>query len=211
MEVSTSKGNVSKDVNTVYNTWKRKYEHLFNVSDCEYNEDFLCIVQQQLENGITDHSGKEAEILNNNISNDDVKKAVYRAKLNKAGAFKNSSNLAIRGDMGWSTVKTKQNIEVLRLDFKITCLDENRLVKEIHESSKSKQRSWHSGVLEFIQKCDLSCLINAQNMTTRQKISIVKDKLNTMDAENWLSDLYNDRNCENGNKLRTFRQYKSYL
>ena len=34
------------------------------------------------------------------------------------GAYKNSSNLATRGDMGLSSVKTKQNIEVLRLFFK---------------------------------------------------------------------------------------------
>lgn len=33
-------------------------------------------------------------------------------------------------------------------------------------------------------------------MTSRQKISIVKDKLNTMASENWLSDLSKDRNCE---------------
>ncbi|CAC5418534.1 unnamed protein product [Mytilus coruscus] len=87
MEVLTSEGNVCKDVNTVYDKWKRKYEHLFNVTDCKYNEEFLCTVQQQLENGITDHSGKESEILNNDISYDDVKKAVYRAKLNEAGGL----------------------------------------------------------------------------------------------------------------------------
>ncbi|VDI71128.1 Hypothetical predicted protein [Mytilus galloprovincialis] len=127
------------------------------------------------------------------------------------GAFKISSNLAIRGGMGWSTVKTKQNIEVLRLYFKVTNLDGNMLVKKIHESSKSKQRSWNSRVLKFIKKNDFSSLINAQNMTIRQKVNIVKDKLNTVDAENWLRDMHNDRNCENGNKLRTFRQYKSYL
>ncbi|CAG2208271.1 unnamed protein product [Mytilus edulis] len=239
MEVLTSEGNVCKDIKTVYDTWKSKYEHLFNVTDCKYDEDFLCTVQHQLENEIINLSGKESEILNNDISYDDVEKAVYRAKLNKAGgldqicaeflqhkqletvqnkacryylgAFKNSSNLAIRGDMGWSTVKTKQNIEVLRLYFKVTNLDGNRLVKQIYESSKSKQRSWHSRVLKFIKKRDLSSLINAQNMTIRQKVNIVKDKLNTMDAENWLRDVHNDINCENGNKLRTFRQYKSYL
>ncbi|VDH92990.1 Hypothetical predicted protein [Mytilus galloprovincialis] len=48
-------------------------------------------------------------------------------------------------------------------------------------------------------------------MTIRQKVNIVKDKLNTVDADNWLRNVHNDRNCENGNKLRTFRQYKSYL
>ncbi|CAG2257067.1 unnamed protein product [Mytilus edulis] len=66
---------------------KRKYEHLFNVTECKYKEDFLDTVQQQLENGITDLSEKESEILNNDISYDDVEKAVYRAKLNKAGGL----------------------------------------------------------------------------------------------------------------------------
>ena len=99
----------------------------------------------------------------------------------------------------------------MRLYFKVTNLDGNRLVKKIHESSKSKQRSWNSRVLKFIEQIELSSLINAQNMTIRQKVNIAKDKLNTMDAENWLRDVHNDRNCENGNKLRTFRQFKSYL
>ena len=99
----------------------------------------------------------------------------------------------------------------MRLYFKVTNLDGNRLVKKIHESSKSKQRSWNSRVLKFIEQIELSSLINAQNMTIRQKVNIAKDKLNTTDAENWLRDVHNDRNCENGNKLRTFRQFKSYL
>ncbi|CAG2254192.1 unnamed protein product [Mytilus edulis] len=87
MEVLTSEGNVCKDIKTVYDTWKCKYEHLFNVTDSKYDEDFLCTVQHQLENEIINLSGKESEILNNDISYDDVEKAVYRAKLNKAGGL----------------------------------------------------------------------------------------------------------------------------
>lgn len=73
MELLTSYRNVWKDVNTVWDTWKRTYEDLFNVTDCKYNDDFLSTAQQQLEHGITDHLAKESEILNNDISDEDVK------------------------------------------------------------------------------------------------------------------------------------------
>ncbi|XP_063415945.1 uncharacterized protein LOC134697591 [Mytilus trossulus] len=83
----SSEGNVCKDIKTVYDTWKCKYEHLFNVTDSKYDEDLLCTVQHQLENEIINLSGKDSEILNNDVSYDDVGKAVYRAKLNKAGGL----------------------------------------------------------------------------------------------------------------------------
>ncbi|CAG2232789.1 unnamed protein product [Mytilus edulis] len=136
MEVLTSEGNVCKDIKTVYDTWKCKYEHLFNVTDCKYDEDFLCTVQHQLENEIMNLSGKESEILNNDISYDDVEKAVYRAKLNKAGGLDQICAEFLR------------NNSCVNILFKI-----------------------------------INSLINAQNMTIRQKVNIVKDKLNTVDAE----------------------------
>lgn len=124
------------------------------------------------------------------------------------GAFKNSSNLAVRGDLGWNTVKTKQNIEVLRFFFKISNLEDGRIVRTIHEAGKTKQRSWHSRVLTLLRNCELDYL-NNQNMTPRQKLNIAGNKLKAMDCEKWATDVYNDRNCENGNKLRTFRRYKN--
>ncbi|CAG2221029.1 unnamed protein product [Mytilus edulis] len=257
MEVRLPNGNISKDINIVYETWKNEYEHLFNTSDGEYDEGFLTFIQQQVDHDLVNNIENNSDTLNSDISYEDVEKSVYRAKLNKStgsgssprsnfdfscgntvvkydskyrylgmwidehldwkftvrevrksasralsalytkfiacggmdfdiyeklyenlvqpvllygssiwgisehkqletvqnracryflGAFKNSTNLAVRGDMGWTTVKTKQNIEVMRLFFKLSNLEDDRIVRTIHETSKAKQRSWHSRV-----------------------------------------------------------------
>ncbi|CAG2233175.1 unnamed protein product [Mytilus edulis] len=124
------------------------------------------------------------------------------------GAFKNSTNLAVRGDMGWTTVKTKQNIEVMRLFFKLSNLEDDRIVRTIHETSKTKQRSWHSRVLALLRKSELNFLINL-NITTKQKLRMAQDKLTAIDQEKWLIDVFDDKNSVNGNKLRTFRRFKN--
>ncbi|XP_071136614.1 uncharacterized protein [Mytilus edulis] len=124
------------------------------------------------------------------------------------GAFKNSTNLAVRGDMGWTTVKTKQNIEVMRLFFKLSNLEDDRIVRTIHETSKAKQRSWHSRVLALLRKSELNFLINL-NITTKQKLRMAQDKLTAIDQEKWLIDVFDDKNSVNGNKLRTFRRFKN--
>ena len=124
------------------------------------------------------------------------------------GAFKNSTNLAVRGDMGWTTVKTKQNIEVMRLFFKLSNLEDDRIVRTIHETSKTKQRSWHSRVLVLLRKSELNFLINL-NITTKQKLRMAQDKLTAIDQEKWLIDVFDDKNSVNGNKLRTFRRFKN--
>ncbi|CAG2218392.1 unnamed protein product [Mytilus edulis] len=318
MEVRLPNGNISKDINVVYETWKNEYEHLFNTSDGEYDEGFLTFIQQQVDHDLVNNIENNSDTLNSDISYEDVEKSVYRAKLNKStgsgssprsnfdfscgntvvkydskyrylgmwidehldwkftvrevrksasralsalytkfiacggmdfdiyeklyenlvqpvllygssiwgisehkqletvqnracryflGAFKNSTNLAVRGDMGWTTVKTKQNIEVMRLFFKLSNLEDDRIVRTIHETSKTKQRSWHSRVLALLRKSELNFLINL-NITTKQKLRMAQDKLTAIDQEKWLIDVFDDKNSVNGNKLRTFRRSK---
>ena len=45
----------------------------------------------------------------------------------------------------------------------------------------------------------------------KNRLKYVKDKLNTIDADNWKSEQWNDVAQENGNKLRTYRVYKMDL
>ncbi|CAG2227104.1 unnamed protein product [Mytilus edulis] len=291
-------GNISKDINIVYETWKNEYEHLFNTSDGEYDEGFLTFIQQQVDHDLVNNIENNSDTLNSRISYEDVEKSVYRAKLNKStgcgssprsnfgftcgntvvkydskyrylgmwidehldwkftvrevrksasralsalytkfiacggmdfdiyeklyenlvqpvllygssiwgisehkqletvqnracryflGAFKNSTNLAVRG-----------------LFFKLSNLEDDRIVRTIHETSKTKQRSWHSRVLALLRKSELNFLINL-NITTKQKLRMAQDKLTAIDQEKWLIDVFDDKNYVNGNKLRTFR------
>lgn len=48
-------------------------------------------------------------------------------------------------------------------------------------------------------------------VSARAKIRHIKDFLIQKDREKWYNELFNDRNLENGNKLRTYRQYKTTL
>ena len=123
------------------------------------------------------------------------------------GAYKNSSNLATRGDMGLSSVKTKQNIAVLRLFLRINNLDDNRLVKIVHKESRRKQRSLHSRVLTFSRNNELDFLDNDQ-LTMREKMNLVKEKLTMIDSDKWKNDIFNDRNLEKGSKLRLIESLK---
>ncbi|CAC5381001.1 unnamed protein product [Mytilus coruscus] len=50
------------------------------------------------------------------------------------GAFK--TNRALRGDIGWTIVKTKQNIELMRLFCKFSNLEDDRIVRTIHETNE---------------------------------------------------------------------------
>ena len=45
----------------------------------------------------------------------------------------------------------------------------------------------------------------------KNRLKCVKDKYNTIDADNWKSKLWNDVSLENGNKLCTYRVYKTDL
>ncbi|CAC5380374.1 unnamed protein product [Mytilus coruscus] len=110
--------------------------------------------------------------------------------------------------MGWKTVKTKQNIEVIRLFIKLSNLEDDRIVRTIHETSKTKQRSWHSRVLALLRKYELNYLINL-SITTKQKLQTAQNKLTAMDREKWLTDVFDDKNSVYGNKLRTFRRFKN--
>lgn len=48
-------------------------------------------------------------------------------------------------------------------------------------------------------------------VSARAKIRHIKDFFIQKDREKWYNELFNDRNLENGNKLRTYRQYKTTL
>ncbi|VDI50696.1 Hypothetical predicted protein [Mytilus galloprovincialis] len=84
MEVRLPNGNISKDINVVYETWKNEYEHLFNTSDGEYDEGFLTFIQQQVDHDLVNNIENNSDTLNSDISYEDVEKSVYRAKLNKS-------------------------------------------------------------------------------------------------------------------------------
>ena len=53
--------------------------------------------------------------------------------------------------------------------------------------------------------------MNGSDLSLKNRLKCVKDKLITIDADNWKSKLWNDVSLENGNKLRTYRVYRTDL
>ena len=84
------------------------------------------------------------------------------------GLGKNASNLASRGDMGWSSCSHKQKIEACRLYFKIERTPENRLVNKIFKWSSMHGKSWERRFQSFMWSNNLQTYL--QNMELSAKI-----------------------------------------
>ena len=120
------------------------------------------------------------------------------------GLDKNAANIASQGDMGWTSCNMKQTIEACRLYFKIQGTAENRIV--FHWSS-THGKSWESRFKAVLRKHDL---LN-KDCSVKEKVNFAKDKLKIIDINVWKNKLWNDSGQETGNKLRTYRLYKSDL
>lgn len=127
------------------------------------------------------------------------------------GLGKNASNIASQGDMGWSSCAIKQKIEACRLYFKLENVTDQRLLKKVFHWSSSHGKSWERRFRSFIDNIGLQHLLNRCDLSVKNRLKCVKDKLTTIDADNWKSKLWNDVSQENGNKLRTYRVYKTDL
>ena len=126
------------------------------------------------------------------------------------GLGKNAANIASRGDMGWSSCITKQKTEVSRLFFKLKSLDDDRLVKRIFNWSMSHGKSWENRFTAFINSIDLSYLLT-EIVSSKTAVKCIKAKLINIDKVKWEAELWDDSGRENGNKLRTYRIYKTGL
>ena len=126
------------------------------------------------------------------------------------GLRKNASNVASRGDMGFMCTHSKQLLESFRLLLRIRSFNDNRYAVRIHEVSLNLQKSWDSIVLQKASDFNIMDIIN-RNCSTKLKMNLIKEVIFEKDCSDWYLELHNDRNLLNGNKLRTFREYKSFL
>ena len=127
------------------------------------------------------------------------------------GLGKNASNIASRGDMGLSSCISKQRLEACRMYFKLENITEQRLVKKVFQWSSTHGMSWERRFRSFIDNIGLQHLLDRSDMSLKSKLKCVKEKLTVIDSNTWKSKLWNDVSQENGNKLRTYRLYKTDL
>jgi hypothetical protein len=114
---------------------------------------------------------------------------------NKACKFflsvgKHTSNIAARGDMGWTSCFTKQRVNFRRLWCRF-----------LHTSMKEETR---------INKLNVRDVIHNVYISTKCVMRTVSDTFLELDNTEWFSELFDDRrNLQTGNKLRTYRRYKN--
>lgn len=127
------------------------------------------------------------------------------------GVGKNAANIATRGDMGWTGCFVKQKLECCRLYCKLTNITESRLVKTVFTWSKSHGKCWEKRFLKFVHEIGLSNLFEPNYINVASTLKQCKFKLIELDKANWKLDLFNDSGQINGNKLRTYRLYKTEI
>ena len=134
--------------------------------------------------------------------------------LNKAcryflGTSKNASNLATRGDMGIDSCIVKQKLETVRLWCRIKQLPESRQSSIVHKWSLNISKSWEKIMLSFIAENNLEDVMLVDKPDKAACITLAKQKLIHTETVKWQAKLMSNGNDQNGNKLRTYRTYKT--
>ena len=127
------------------------------------------------------------------------------------GTTKNASNVATKGDLGWTSCKIKQKIETVRLWCRIRNMDRDRLCRKVHEWSLTVHGSWEKTMIKFINDLNISDIMLCNNPHKIKCISKVKEKLLESEHSDWFSKLNKPGTEDNGNKLRTYKLYKRNL
>ena len=127
------------------------------------------------------------------------------------GVGRNTSNDATRAEMGWKPQLHRQYIEILRLHCRLQTLPSNRLTADIHKFCLNSGNTslWENRVQKLFAKLNIDLPRN--EFTVKNVIRNFSNTLQVIDQETWYHDIWQDRGCPNGNKLRTFRLYKTRM
>ncbi|VDI29898.1 Hypothetical predicted protein [Mytilus galloprovincialis] len=99
-QVRTENGEITNDTDTVLERWKTEYESAFNsVDSCyTYDETFLADIKNKVRNENNYRKDIDVSGLNLEISREEVKDAVYKAKLGKAIGIDEIPSEILRND-----------------------------------------------------------------------------------------------------------------
>ncbi|CAC5406288.1 unnamed protein product [Mytilus coruscus] len=98
--VRTENGEVTNDTDTVLERWKTEYESAFNsVDSCNnFDDTFLADIKNRVQNENNYRNDIDVSDLNREISREEVKDAVYKAKLGKAIGIDEIPSEILRND-----------------------------------------------------------------------------------------------------------------
>jgi hypothetical protein len=129
------------------------------------------------------------------------------------GVRRNSSNLAVRGDMGWRCAETKVKIEVMKQFHKTVTAKHDSRNATVYRWLERRKSSWDYRAIELVKKLNLHgdgtdvinyCMATDRSVFLSKALTI----LDSWDRERWHSDVFNDKGSTNGNILRTYRLFK---
>ena len=139
--------------------------------------------------------------------------SVINAVQNKAAKYflsvgKNTSNIAVTGDIGWTSCLNKQRISCVRLLCKLKRTDEDRTIYKLWRWISRRRKGWNFEVDKIVSLLDKTFDVNNITVSTKTVMKNILDKVNNLNNIEWQTQLYDDRGNVNGNKLRTYREYK---
>ena len=184
-----------------------KYKALGGLSYQCFNKLYESNVESILRYGAGVYGYKEYKILGS-VQN--------RAARFVLGMNKTCSNIASRGDLGWTSWLYKQKLEVIRLWLRLSNIEPTRMLNKIFKYNcmkaiTCKLKNWEYNIIDMFHSIDMPDLVNIGLCDTRIIIKNCKEKLFKLDANLWYEMLWNDKDLENGNKLRTYRTFKFEL
>ena len=122
----------------------------------------------------------------------------------------NATNTASRGDMGWHSCEVKQKLNIVRLWCRLKTMSNNRLVKQMHTYSLNRPRSLEFKSRKLFESLAIDNFFLTDNPCKSECVRKAKEKLVENDKGALFSSLLSNCKDDNsGNKLRTYRLYKS--
>ena len=121
------------------------------------------------------------------------------------GVHNKTSNLAIRGEVGWVEPDIRRKLEMIRMWARLIRMDDNRLTKRVFLWDYNQQHGWCSELKKILSYIGLSNLyenISVDGFSTRSLLTFAETKFKTDSVNKWNMDILNQP------KLRTYIQIK---
>lgn len=114
-------------------------------------------------------------------------------------------------------VVSKQWLEGIRLWLRLKQMDPNRITAKVfqygcNQASRYNIRNWEFEVMSLFTHNNLNFLTNMENvLNVKSTVHNCKTLLSDIDEATWHNMMWDDRNKQNGNKLRSYRTFKDKL
>ena len=142
------------------------------------------------------------------------------------GVHNKSSNLAIKGDVGWIDPDVRRKLEMIRMWDRLVKMDDNRLTKRVFLWDYNQQHGWCSDrkkIFSSIGLNDLYETISVDGFSTRSLLTFAETKFKSEQCNKWNTDILkqpklrtyiqikNEYKCENYVSMNLSRSIRSYI